>query len=128
MVFLRFTSTNRHPQSDFNAGVFWAAHRLQERSDLSEETQNQLAAILKRLEDAIPKPSRFTRTQNASHKRTRGLSWIKSSATELVSDLHRLAGLLRQNDVPVEVLKTSHPGYIVYEDSIQVVAEPFTGA
>ena len=33
--------------------------------------------------------------------------------------------ILNQNIVNVRVLKTRHPGYIVYEDEHQVVAEPF---
>lgn len=33
--------------------------------------------------------------------------------------------ILEQHNVYVRVLKTDRPGYIVYEDQHQVVAEPF---
>jgi len=33
--------------------------------------------------------------------------------------------ILEQHNVYVRVLKTDRPGYIVYEDEHQVVAEPF---
>jgi hypothetical protein len=33
--------------------------------------------------------------------------------------------ILEQHSVCVRVLKTDRPGYIVYEDEHQVVAEPF---
>ena len=33
--------------------------------------------------------------------------------------------LLEENDVYVRAIKTRRPGYIVYQDEHQVVAEPF---
>jgi hypothetical protein len=41
-----------------------------------------------------------------------------------------LAAVLEQHGVSVEMLRTSKPGYVVYEDRYQVVAVPFrdTGA
>jgi hypothetical protein len=37
-----------------------------------------------------------------------------------------MAALLRDYGVFVQVLKTSRPGYVVYEDELQIVAEPFS--
>ena len=33
--------------------------------------------------------------------------------------------MLESSDLPIWMLKTSLPGYMVYEDEFQVVAEPF---
>jgi hypothetical protein len=41
--------------------------------------------------------------------------------------MHALAALLRAKDVPVDILTTDRPGYIVFEDEYQVAAEPFRG-
>jgi len=38
-----------------------------------------------------------------------------------------LAGILYTHDISTEILKTNQPGYVVYEDEYQVVAEPFFG-
>lgn len=38
-----------------------------------------------------------------------------------------LARVLRTHGVAIKMLKTSRPGYIVYEDEFQVCAEPFRG-
>jgi hypothetical protein len=39
--------------------------------------------------------------------------------------MHEMACILELNGVCVRVIKTQRPGYIVYEDEYQVVAEPF---
>jgi hypothetical protein len=51
--------------------------------------------------------------------------WFKSSAREHLAKIHEMACILNQNLVYVQVFKTRHPGYIVYQDEYQVVAEPF---
>ena len=100
---------------------------MRERGDLTLAEEEELAATLARLEAALPTPTKFSRTRNASHRNTHGLSWVKSTATDIVADLHQLADLLRRHGIAVEVAKTDRPGYVVYEDEWQVVAEPFHG-
>ena len=38
----------------------------------------------------------------------------------------QLVALLERNGVRILALRTKRPGYVVYEDDFQVVAEPFT--
>lgn len=33
--------------------------------------------------------------------------------------------LLEHHDVPIRMVKTTRPGYVVYEDEFQIVAVPF---
>ena len=33
--------------------------------------------------------------------------------------------ILERNDVPIRMVKTRNAGYIVYEDEVQIFAEPF---
>lgn len=44
--------------------------------------------------------------------------------------MRELAAILDENDILVDVIETERPGYLTYEDEVQVVAEPFsdTGA
>jgi len=37
-----------------------------------------------------------------------------------------MAGLLEDYGVFIQVLTSSRPGYLVYEDDFQIVAEPFS--
>lgn len=51
----------------------------------------------------------------------------ESSAGDAVRYLHAIADVARRHDYSVDVMQTERPGYIVYEDEWQVVAEPFHG-
>lgn len=55
----------------------------------------------------------------------KGLSWFKPTAEMHVAKAFELTELLSRHGFHIEVLKSSRPGYIVYEDDIQIVAEPF---
>ena len=41
--------------------------------------------------------------------------------------MQELAGGLYVHDIPTKIIKTRRPGYIVYEDRFQIVAQPFKG-
>ena len=53
------------------------------------------------------------------------MCWFKSSATEHIGRIYELVHILEQRGIYVRVFTTDRPGYIVYEDAHQVVAEPF---
>ena len=53
------------------------------------------------------------------------MCWFKASATAHIAKAREISFILEQNDVYVHEIKTRRPGYIVYEDEYQVVAEPF---
>jgi hypothetical protein len=76
--------------------------------------------------DRLPSPSKVSRTRNDSHKASRCLAWFKDSATEHIAFAREVAEILRQHDIIVETLVTERPGFIVYEDALQVLAEPFS--
>ena len=44
--------------------------------------------------------------------------------------MRELVAILEAHDIAVEMLQTERPGYVVYEDTYQIVAEAFsdTGA
>jgi hypothetical protein len=51
--------------------------------------------------------------------------WFKASAAQHIARIHEIVCILEQNGVFVHVCRTDRPGYIVYEDEFQIVAEPF---
>src|SRR5690606_15902516 len=53
-------------------------------------------------------------------------SWFKDDAHELLAMAREYAALLDRYDVAWVELRAAHPGGIVYEDEVQVVAVPFT--
>lgn len=41
--------------------------------------------------------------------------------------MHEIADLLAEHGIHARMIQTDRPGYVVYEDAYQVVAEPFRG-
>ena len=53
-----------------------------------------------------------------------GLSWFKPVATEHIKQMHQLKLALEACGVHVEILRTTRPGRIIWQDEHQLVAEP----
>ncbi|SMR72063.1 hypothetical protein SAMN04488030_1409 [Aliiroseovarius halocynthiae] len=112
---------------DARPGIFCAAYELKYRNDVDKISLEILLDLLGWFEEYLDAPDKFSRKKNDSHSDfTRGLSWFKPSATVYVQKMWQLKTLLGEWDYPVEVLKTRRPGRIIYEDNVQVVADPFS--
>ncbi len=44
-----------------------------------------------------------------------------------MTHIRYLVQLVTEHDIAVRELRTDKPGYLIYEDDSQVVAEPFSG-
>ena len=53
------------------------------------------------------------------------MCWFKPTATEHIAKVREISCILQQNGVYVRLIKAQRPGYVIYEDEYQVVAEPF---
>ena len=54
------------------------------------------------------------------------LGLVQDSATDHIGLAREVVELLRRHDVVVETILTDRPGFLVYEDDFQIVAEPFS--
>ncbi len=72
-------------------------------------------------------PDRLNRTKSKGwyRRHTRGISWLRSSATEHVNAMQRLADAVSKCGHEVREVRAERVGYVIYEDDVQVVAEPF---
>ena len=50
---------------------------------------------------------------------------LSDSATDHIGLAREVVELLRQHDVVVETILTDRPGFLVFEDDFQILAEPF---
>jgi hypothetical protein len=125
MRYLRFVVASKSQDSGVREGLFQVAGRLAKSRTLSEPDQERLDELRAWFGEHLAVPDRFTRTRNASHKKTRGVSWFKDSAHEYVRRMRELAAVLHEHGIAVDVIETLRPGYVTYEDEAQVVAEPF---
>jgi hypothetical protein len=125
-MFLRFVTKEMHDESHQDLGVFHAAGKLRDSGSLSAAEEARLQEIRDWFNNHLEKPTRFTSAKPPYYrKRQNGISWFKDSAQEHIGRMSEMIMLLEHHDVPVRMIKTSRPGYVVYEDEFQVVAVPF---
>jgi hypothetical protein len=125
-MFLRFVTTELDDESHKELGVFHAAGKLRDSGLLSQAEETLLQEIRDWFNINLEKPSRFTSAKPPYYrKRQNGISWFKDSAGEHIGKMHEMVALLKHHDIPVRMVKTNRPGYVVYEDRFQIVAVPF---
>ena len=127
-MYLRFVRLIKIKHMAARSGFFTAAYELRDQNPdplTSLRLESHLAWFRKNLD--IPK--KFTRSKSKGAWRvddTKGLSWFKGTAAEMLVHAHDLAALLNESGHPIEILHSDRIGYIVYEDLHQVIAEPFS--
>jgi hypothetical protein len=121
---IRFVTSARHPPYGHRSGLFVTAYKLRRINSLSEADNQELCDLLTWFETNLKVPTRLTNSKYPRAKET-AISWVRVTANEHMSRLRRLAALVSASGALVDELRTKRPGYIVYEDSHQVVALPF---
>ena len=124
--YIRFVVGKLDPDSHQPLGVFQALAELREARLLSEHEEALLAEIEDWFSENLEKPRRFSTSKGRTYgAQNRGISWFKDSAKQHVAKIRELVAILKHHDVHVHMLRTDRPGYVVYEDEFQIVAEPF---
>lgn len=128
MRFIRFVLTQRHPDSEVEDGTFRLAYELRDAPHVEAADRSVLAEHLTWFEKNLETPTRFNRTKSKGfyRRKTRGIAWFKDTATEHLARMHQVNTVLEQYGHPVMMVVESRVGYLIYEDAVQVVAEPFS--
>lgn len=128
MAFLRFVVSEIHPDSGVNNGLFELAYTLRDADDVSEEDRQVLADHLAWFAKSLSTPERFNRSSSKGYYRraTRGIAWFRDTAVEHIARMHEMRRIVEANGHAVELIREERIGYVVYEDDVQVVAEPFS--
>ena len=95
---------------------------------MSGDDHVMLDTLLKWFAANLGTPERFNRSRSKGFDRrnARGVSWFRESAGEQISKAHQVAALLRKYGYDVFEVRTKRPGFVVYSDKHQIVAEPFS--
>lgn len=125
-MLIRFVVRKRDSDSQVEQGVIHAADDLRRQGFLADEEQKRVQELLRWFNHHLPVPGRFSRSRRPNACK-RAISWFKPTARECLDRMQALAGVLHANGCAVERLTTDRPGYVVYEDDFQVVAEVFRG-
>jgi hypothetical protein len=126
-MFLRFVTERRTEHGGRREGFFQAVYAARRDPETPGYILEQFSSIIGWFNDNLDEPDRFNRgpTSTGWRSTTTGLSWFRADANQHVEKAFELSALLREIGYPITVLKTTHPGFIVYEDDYQIVAEPF---
>ena len=124
-MFLRFVVHTLDEDSGRRRGVIHAAAELRGSQDVSSEDSEQLRLLSNWFDDNLERPSNFA-VSNRPHAKGQAISWFKASATEHIRRAREASEILARYGIDVDVLRTTRPGYLAYEDDHQVTAYPFS--
>lgn len=125
--YVRFVVAATDSDSGVRQGIFQVAYGVLKDHRIGGTSYDRLRSLMDWFNDHLEQPGRFSRGPAPSG---RGISWFKDSAPDHIRRAFEVRSILSEVGVEVEVITTQRPGYVIYEDSVQVVADPFsdTGA
>lgn len=123
-MFIRFVIHSLDPDSGKRQGLFQALDNISKAGHLTAQQQAAYEETDAWFRKHLPVPSSFSRSRK-THAKKVALSWFKPSASEHIGRMRQMAAILAVHGVDVDVLKETRPGYVVYEDPYQIVAEPY---
>ncbi|WP_404308189.1 hypothetical protein [Neorhodopirellula lusitana] len=124
-MFIRFVTDQLDADTDQPLGIFGAAYRLLEDDQVPDYSRTEIRTTLNWFKTNLPIPDRFARSRKP-HRQDNGICWFKTRATDCMRHIRYLAQLVAEHDIIVRELLTDAPGYMIYEDDSQVVAQPFS--
>src|ERR1700704_4115344 len=125
-TYLRFVIAEIHESSAKELGVFHAVLRLREEGKLHKHEEDLHDVTRQWFNENLEKPTRFTASKPPFYRKpNKAISWFKDTAAAHISHIRDLVGILENHGISVQMLKSERVGYVVYEDEVQIVAEPF---
>jgi hypothetical protein len=126
-TYLRFEVPSAGKTDGVLNGIFAAAYELRDAPELAAWKADQLELMISWFRKNLRRPRRFTSSKSKGYRQrsARGMSWFKDTAQEHLSRIREMKHFLAEEGVVVLERTTERPGYIVYEDDVQIVAEPF---
>lgn len=118
--YVRFVIGRKDEDSHVEQGIFQAAARAVEWRTITGSDADELNELRSWFSENLEKPNSFGRGNVA-----RGISWFRTDAIEHISRMWEMVRILECNGIFVKKIRTDRPGYVVYVDEWQIVAEPF---
>ena len=128
-MFIRFVINEKDEDSGRRQGLFQVMKELEDGNHLHVYELDLYKEIYQWFRLNLKTPNSFSRSSRP-HAKKIALSWFKASAHEHIRKMYEVVGIIEAHGIHVMVIRSSRPGYVVYEDEFQVAAEAFqsTGA
>jgi hypothetical protein len=118
--YVRFVVGRKDEDSHVEQGIFQAAAQAQEWQSITGSDADELNELRAWFSKNLEKPNSFGR-----NKLRLGICWFKTGSTAHISRIWEMVHILERNGISVKKIRTKKPGYVIYEDEWQLVAEPF---
>jgi hypothetical protein len=123
IMFIRFVSGKIDASSHVSAGLFRTAYKLLDDEVLPDYEYCALMEPMRWFGEHLEAPFNY-RLEPASLA-DRSICWFRSTAQEHLAKAWEIVMILEARDIFMRTVKCEQPGYIIYEDKIQVLAYPF---
>ncbi len=120
-MYIRFITSFMNSYGERESGIFQALGFLRRHDDTRHEDVEKLLELRDWFDIHLESPSKFTKRQKQSETGT-ALGWYRNTAKEHIAKMYELSQVLEKYGIIVSVVRRKDPGYIVYEDDIQVTA------
>lgn len=118
--YVRFVIGRKDEDSNVEQGIFQAAAHALEWQQITGSDADHLRELKEWFNENLEKPTSFGRD-----KLRLGICWFNTTANEHISRIWEMVQILERNGIYVKKIRTDNPGYVIYEDEWQLVAEPF---
>jgi hypothetical protein len=118
--YVRFVIGRKDEDSHVEQGIFQAAAQALEWQNIRGSDADELKELQAWFSKNLEQPTSFGRD-----KLRLGICWFKTGSNEHISRIWEMVQILERNGIYVKKIRTGNPGYVIYEDECQVVAEPF---
>ena len=122
-MFIRFVSSEVDEDSHVSAGLFCAAFKLLDEMVLSDHEYDAVADLMGWFRVNLRGP--FEYRLRSRWRAPRSICWFRCTAYEHLARARDLATILEDRDVFIRTIRCHKTGYVLYEDEIQVLAQPF---
>ena len=118
-MFLRFQGKQPNLGTASKLGIFQLAYELHDRRDLPsyayDELQNNLAwlKLLLKSPDILDDEEHY-----------RAIAWFKPDAHEPLKHVWAIKAVLEEFGYQIDLIKSTEPGLVIYEDDWQIIAKP----
>lgn len=119
-AYIRFVIGRKDEGSHVELGIFQAAFQALTQQHITGPDADELNEVRAWFSENLERPAAFGR-----NRLPLGICWFKTAATDHISRIRQMAAILERNGIYIRKLRTDRPGYVIYEDEWQLVAEPF---
>jgi hypothetical protein len=118
--YVRFVIGRKDEDSHVEQGIFQAVALALEWDHIKGTDADELNKLRAWFSENLEKPTSF-----GQDKLRRGICWFKTGSTKHISRIWEMVCILERNGIYIKKIRTDKPGYVIYEDEWQLVAEPF---